>query len=157
MGYADTQKLHDFRSLRASAPMGSRVEVLRLILAITLDDRMAAWCLGQGRDVAISRWPSTVYRVLAQAALESESTWRRCSVLVEQTLYEQLRACASRTPAELTELFLEGRETLSGQELAATLWCLIRCRSPSHDLIAERLGDELGVVAAQRLTRRSAE
>ena len=157
MGYADTQKLHDFRSLRGVAPGGRREEVLRLVLAVTLDGGMAAWCLGCDRDVAVSRWPSTVYRVLAQAAFQSEATWRRCAVLVEQTLYEQLRVYGSRTAAELAELFLEGRETMSGEELAAALWCLIRQRCPSHDLIVERLGDELGVVAAQRLSRRAAD
>ena len=127
-----------------------------MVLAVTLDGEMASWCLGHPRDTAISRWPSTVYRVLARSAFNSPATWRRCALLVERTLYEELRVYESRPPAELAELFLEGRETLSGEELAAALWCLIRDRSSSHNLIVERLGHELEVVAAQRLGGRAA-
>ena len=58
---------------------------------------------------------------------------------------------AAHSPAELAEVFLEGRDSLSGDELAALLWCLLRQRSRSNDLIAERLGLELEVVAARRL------
>lgn len=156
MGYADAQKLHDLRSFRRSADGPGREEVLRTVLAITLDGATAAWCLGCPKDAPISRWPSTVYRVLAQTAFQSSAVWRRCAVLVEQTLYEPMRVYESRAAAELAELFIEGRESLSGDELAAVLWCLIRRRCPSYDLIAERLGHELEVVAAQRLGGRAA-
>lgn len=155
MGYADSRKLHDLRRLRNPNEKAGREEVLRTVLAIALEHELAAWCLGCP-EAAVARWPSTVYRVLAQAALRSPSVWRRCARLLDQTLHEPLRDYATRNPAELTELFIEGRDSLTGEELAALLWCLVRERCSSHDLIAERLGLELEVVAAQRLGGRSA-
>ena len=151
MGYADLKKLHDHRSLQAHDPGAGRDEVLRIVLAIALDVETAAWCLGCPAEAPVVRWPSTLYRVLAQAALRSERVWQRCCLLLDRTLHEPLRAYEKRSAAELAELFLEGRESLAGDELAAALWCLIRRRCRSHDLVAERLCLELEVVAAQRL------
>ncbi|MGB8328948.1 MAG: hypothetical protein WCE62_02385, partial [Polyangiales bacterium] len=126
-------------------------EVLRTVLAIVLDPQSAAWCLGLSAGAPVVRWPSTLYRVLARTALESSAVWRRCSLLLDRTLEEALRPYAKRSPAELAEVFLDGRESLSGDELAALLWCLIRGRSASHDMVADRLGLELEIVAARRL------
>jgi hypothetical protein len=151
MGYAQLQKFHDLKSLRSSDANGGRLEVLRIVLATALDVETAAWCLGCPNDAPVVRWPSTLYRVLAQAALHSERTWRRCGLLLDRTLHEPLQGYEKRPAAELAELFVEGRQSLAGDELAAVLWCLIRRRCRSHDLIAERLGLELEVVAAQRL------
>lgn len=151
MGYAEVQKLYDFRSLQTSTASQGRVAVLRLVLAIALDAEMAAWCLGGSRGVSVARWPSTLYQIVARAALESVFVWRRCALLLERSLHEALASYEGRAPADLVELFAEGRESLAGDELAALLWCLVRERCPSHDLIAERLGRELEIVAAHRL------
>lgn len=98
------------------------------------------------------RWPSTLYRILAHAALDSPEVWRRCARLLDRRLCEATLPYADRSAAELAAVFLEGRESLAGDELAAVLWCLIRRRCPSHDLVAERLSRELQVVAARRLS-----
>ena len=151
MGYADVQKLHDFKSLRNSSVGAGRDEVLRTVLAIALDPEMASWCLGCVNDAPIMRWPSSLYRVLSRAAFQSPRVWRRCALLLDRTLHEALLPYEGRSAADLVELFLDGRGSLSGDELAALLWCLLRERCHAHDLLAERLGLELQVVAAQRL------
>jgi hypothetical protein len=148
MSYAEVIKLHDIKLLGGHVNDAAREEALRILLAIVLDSASAAWCLGLSTDAPVVRWPSSLYQLLARAALESSAVWRRCSLLLDRTLHD-----AVRCPAELVELFLEGRDSLSGDELAALLWCLIRRQSPSHDIIAERMSLELGVVAARRLHR----
>lgn len=130
---------------------GQQEEVLRMVLAIALDLRTAAWCAGCHADAAVNRWPSTVYRLLARAALDSSSVWQRCAIVLDHALCDALEGYVDHSPAELAELFLDGRQSLRGDELAALLWCLLRERSASHDLVAERLGLELEVVAARRL------
>jgi hypothetical protein len=151
MSYAEALKLHDINALRDKVAGTGRDEVLRLVLAIVLDPESAVWCLGLPTDAAIERWPSSLYRVLARTALESSPVWRRCSLLLDRTLHDAVLPYADRSAAELAEVFLDGRDSLGGEELAALLWCLIRRRSGSDDLIAERLSLELEMVAARRL------
>jgi hypothetical protein len=151
MSYAQAKKLHDISVLRRAPIATGRDEVLRVVLVIALDPASAAWCLGCPSDAPVTRWPSTLYRVLAQAALESPAVWCRCSLLLDRALRDLVARYSERPAADLAEVFLEGREALSGDELAALLWCLIRRRCRSHDLIAERLSHELEVVAARRL------
>jgi len=153
MSYAEVIKLHDIKLLRDRGNDAAREEALRILLAIVLDSASAAWCLGLSTDAPVVRWPSSLYQLLARAALQSSAIWRRCSLLLDRTLHDAIRPYADRSPAELAELFLDGRDSLSGDELAALLWCLIRRQSPSHDMIAERLSLELEVVAARRLHR----
>jgi len=151
MSYLEVQKIHDIINLRHAPGDAARDEVLRTVLAIALDSDLAAWCLGVRVEAPVVRWPSTLYRLLARAALESTEIWRRCALLLDRSLETAMAPYAAHSPAELAEVFLEGRDSLSGNELAALLWCLLRQRSRSHDLIAERLGLELEVVAARRL------
>jgi hypothetical protein len=151
MTYAVPKKLHDVSVLRKDASATGRDEALRVVLVITLDPVTAAWCLGCPSDAPVTRWPSTLYRVLAQTALESPAVWRRCSLLLDRALHDSVVRYSEHPAVDLAEVFLEGREALSGDELAALLWCLIRRRCRSHDLIAERLSHELEVVAARRL------
>lgn len=155
MGYAEVQNLYDFKCLRFSPSKQGRTEVLRIVLAIALDAEMATWCLGGARSVPVARWPSTLYQVVARAALESASVWRRCALLLDRSLHDALASYEGHAPSDLAELFAEGRESLAGEELAALLWCLVRERCPSRDLIAERLGRELETIAAQRLRESS--
>lgn len=152
MSYAEVQKLHDVRSLATIGANRGRDEVLRLVLAITIDLESAAWCLGCRFDAPIMRWPSTLYRVLAHTAVDSAEVWNRCARLLDRCLHDAALPYAERSAADLAAVFLDGRESLAGQELAAVLWCLIRRRCPSHDLVAERLSRELQVVAARRLS-----
>jgi len=151
MSYAEVINLHNNRTVRDSRSSAARDEVLRIILAIVLDPESAAWCMGLPSGAPVIRWPSSLYRVLAQTARQSPRVWRRCSLLLDRTLHDALVPYAKRSPAELTEVFLDGRDSLSGDELAALLWCLIRHRSHFHDRIAERLSLELELVAARRL------
>jgi len=148
---ATQQKYNDISALQRSGQCDRREEVLRMVLAIALDPETAAWCAGCSTGAPVNRWPSTLYRLLARTALESESVWQRCAFVLDHALGAVLQAYADRSPVELAELFLDGRESLAGDELAALLWCLIRRRSASYDLVAERLGLELQVVAARRL------
>ena len=152
MNDRSAQKRNDVRFLRHEHEVISREEVLRTVLAIVLDAETAAWCAGwRSSEEPLARWPSTLYRLLARAALTSASVWCRCSIVLDRALASPMRAYANRSPNELVELFLEGRDSLSGEELAALLWCLMRRKSGSHDLLAQRLGLELEVVAARRL------
>jgi hypothetical protein len=148
---ASHQKSNDLSVLQRSWQSDRREEVLRMILAIALEPETAAWCAGCSTGAPVNRWPSTLYRLLARTALQSESVWQRCAFVLDQTLGTVLEDYAHRSPVELAELFLEGRESLAGDELAALLWCLIRRRSAPYDLVAERLGLELQVIAARRL------
>jgi len=151
MSYAEVIKLHEIKPLREDVAGAGRDEVLRMVLAIVLDPQSAAWCLGLGTEAPVVRWPSTLYRVLARTALQSPAVWRRCSLLLDRTLHDAILPYSERPPAELAEVFLDGRDSLSGDDLAALLWCLIRRRSASHDMVAERLSIELEVIAARRL------
>ena len=141
--------MYDLSGLQHGTSGAARDDVLRMVLAITLDAESAAWCLGCRAEAPVVRWPSTLYRLLAQAALESTVIWRRCAALLDRSLGAAMVSYTAHSPAELAEVFVEGRDSLSGDELAALLWSLLRQRSRSHDLVAERLG--LEVVAARRL------
>lgn len=151
MSYIEAQKLHDFRQLTGGDGAASLDEVLHVVLAVALDHDAAAACLGYRAESPVERWPSTLYRVLARAALESPTVWERCADRLDGRLGDSLGRYADRTAAELAEAFAEGRDALAGHELAALLWCLIRRRCHSHDVVATRLGLELKVVAAKRL------
>ena len=151
MGYADAQKLHDLRMLQPGARAAPHSEALRIVLAVAVDRVTAAWCLGCPAEPSISRWPSTVYGVLADAAAGSPEVWRRCALVLDRSLDEVTRTYRHRSAAELAEAFSEGRESLTGEELAGLLWCLIRRRCGSHNLVAGRLTQELEVIAANRL------
>ena len=152
MSYAEVQKIHHIRNLRPFTGVAARWEVLRTICAIALDQETAAWCLGARQESSVERWPSTIYAVLANAAMESSSVWRRCSVMLDRRLDGAIEPYVERSAAELAQVFSEGRDSLGGEELAALLWCLIRRRCASDDLVAERLSRELEVVAAKRLS-----
>jgi hypothetical protein len=151
MGYAEVQKLHEIKSLAPNLGLTAREEVLRIVLAIALDQQIAAWCMGQPSDAPIARWPSTLYRVLARAALQSPEVWWRTSIALDRTLHEAMLPYAKRSAAEVAEAFAEGRDSLDGEELAGLLWCLLRRNSRTNDLVAERLSLELQVIAARRL------
>lgn len=150
--------LNHLEPLEAGAPLGGRPESLRAVLAVVLDPDTAHWCLGGPADVQeapVLRWPSSLYGVLAHAALRSPAIWRRCALVVDRALHEELAPYTHRPAADLVHVFLEGRESLSGRELAAVLWCLVRRRCNAHDVLAERLGHELEIVAARRLAASS--
>lgn len=151
MSYAEAKRLHDTRALRDQAGGGDRGELLRTILPIVLDPETAAWCLGRSCSPVTPRWPSSLYRTVAGTAVKSPEVWRRCALLLDRTLHQAVLSYGDRPAAELAELFHEGRESLGGAELAALLWCLIRRRSASDDLVAQRLSLELELVAARRL------
>lgn len=142
---------NDANGLASIEVVASREEILRVVLAIALDAETAADCAGWSRDAPVSRWPSTLYRVLASAALQSPLVWRRCANVLDLALGDLVGVYRHHSPVELAEAFVEGRESMSGDELAALLWCLVRERSRSCDLVAGRLGVELEVVAARRL------
>ena len=151
MSYSEACKLHDIKRLRGgSDPVGPE-EVLRTIFVIVLDPETAAWCLGLHASGAVTRWPSTLYRVLARAALESPSVWNRCRRVLDRRLQTSVSAYTAHCPADLVEVFVDGRDSMDGNELAGLLWCLVRQRCSSHDLVAQRLSTELEVVAARRL------
>jgi hypothetical protein len=151
MGYAEVQKLHEIKSLGPELGPPSREDVLRVILAIAIDHEAAAWCIGQPSDAPIARWPSTLYRVLARAALQSAEVWWRTSIVLDRALHDAVLPYRNRSAAEVAEAFSEGRDSLDGEELAGLLWCLLRRNSRTEDLVAERLSLELQVVAARRL------
>lgn len=146
-----TSNHNDIRLLRDGEEGISREEILRTVLAIVLDVPTAAGCAGLTASAPVTRWPSTAYRLLARAAIGSPHVWRRCALALDHALAGSIAQYEHHAPAELVNTFLEGRESLSGNELATLLWCLIRKRSPGCDLVAERLGLELEVVAARRL------
>jgi hypothetical protein len=155
MSYAELRKLHEIRLLAPDVGLGSRDEILRVILAIAIDHEMATWCMGQSSETPIARWPSTLYGVLARSALESPEVWRRTSVVLDRALHETIHPYLDRSTAEVAEAFAEGRDTLDGEELAGLLWCLLRRNSRTDDLVVERLSRELQVVAARRLRFRA--
>ena len=142
---------NDIRLLRCDEEGISREEILRTVLAIALDVPTAARCAGLTTDGPVTRWPSTLYRLLARAAIGSPPVWGRCARALDRALARTIAQYQHHAPAELVNTFLDGRESLTGEELATLLWCLIRKRSPGCDLVAERLGLELEVVAARRL------
>ena len=151
MGYVEVQKLHEITSLTPDPGPGSREDVLRVIAAIALDHETARWCMGQPTDAAVVRWPSTLYRVLARAALRSPDVWWRTSIVLDRALHHAMLPYSRRSAAEVAEAFSLGRDSLDGEGLAALLWSLFRRNNRTDDLVAERLSLELQVVAARRL------
>ena len=151
MTYSEAQNLHNISSIRHDLVRSGRGDVLRAVLAIVVDRETAARCLHHDKPAPVTRWPSTMYSVLGRAALRSPLVWRRCALVLDRALHDAVAVYAERPAADLVEVFLDGRESMTGDELAAVLWVLIRRRCPMHDLIAERLSRELEVVAARRL------
>ncbi|MEM8606581.1 MAG: hypothetical protein AAGF92_05725 [Myxococcota bacterium] len=143
----------DISTLRSEEVDVPREEILRTVLAITLDPTTAARCAGWPADAPVTRWPSTLYRLVARAAIGSPRVWRRCARAVDRALATMVAQYEHHADADLANAFVEGREFLSGDELAALLWCLIRKRSSVGDLSAERRGPELQIVAARRLNQ----
>lgn len=129
----------------------SEAQALRLVLAITLDRDTAAACMGVADDEATSLWPSSLYRVLSVAALASPAVWERCERCVDHALGPCAVRFENRSPAELVQLFAQGRDACSGLELAALLWAVVRRRCPAAAAISGRLGLEIETVAAGRL------
>lgn len=122
---------------------------LRVILAIALDRETAAACLGHDRDAAVALWPSSLYALLAAAALASPTVRRRCFQLVDARLGEMTKPFEALPPATLARHFVEGRAVLSTRELAALLWLLLRRDQSELALVIARLGAELEVAATR--------
>jgi hypothetical protein len=134
------------------APEGDvSVWALRLVLMTVLDRRAAALAAGVDPEAALTLWPSSLCAVVAQAAVRSPQAWARCKVLVDGALGQYSSRFDQAPPVELLEHFSEAREVLSGQELAALLWSLIRRSGPLLDAVLSRLGAEVEVIAARRL------
>jgi hypothetical protein len=116
-----------------------------------LDRRTAALAAGGDPDAALSLWPSSLYTLVAHAAVRSPLAWERCARFVDRSLGDVTERFDRAAPVELLEHFSEAREALSGPELAALLWSLIRRSAPLLDAVLGRLGAEVEVIAARRL------
>ncbi|MCG8554674.1 MAG: hypothetical protein MJD61_05200 [Proteobacteria bacterium] len=124
-------------------------DVLRVVLTVALDRAAAARCLGLSAEQAETLWSSSLYQLLALRASRSSIVWRRCARALDRWL-ERVRRQHGRS-LSLERMLGEDRKLLSGTELAALLWALVRQQSPASDLLARRLGAELETLAERRL------
>lgn len=128
----------------------TRQDALRAVLASTVDRNSAALYLGN-RD-AVSLWPASLYGQLAEAALASRRVWSLCQRHVDAALAPLGHQFDHKSPSELGNLFTQGRDVLTGIELAALLWTLLKRDEPALDKVTGRLQAEFEIVALQRLT-----
>lgn len=134
------------------APRGEgSIWALRLVLMTVLDRETASLAAGGDPDAALTLWPSSLYTIVAHAAVRSPVAWERCARFVDRSLGDVSVRFDRAAPVELLEHFSEAREVLSGPELAALLWSLIRRSGPLLDAVLGRLGAEVEVIAARRL------
>ncbi|HMJ12196.1 MAG TPA: hypothetical protein VK524_12315 [Polyangiaceae bacterium] len=126
------------------------LEALRFVFAAVLDREVAAACIDLDVDGAVALWPSSLYGMLAAAAIRSPVVWCRCSHLVDARFGDTVARLQCASPAALVRLFLDGRDVLSTHELAGLLWVLLRRRDADLGFIEARLGAEMVVVAACR-------
>jgi hypothetical protein len=70
---------------------------------------------------------------------------------VEASLARLGQRFDGKSPSELGYLFTQGRDVLSGGELVALLWTLLKRNQPALDKVTERLQAEFEIVALQRL------
>lgn len=126
------------------------LEALRFVFAVVLERETAAACIDVDLEDAIALWPSSLYGMLAAAAVRSPAVWRRCAVLVDDRFGDTLARLRCASPATLVQLFVDGRDVLSTYELAGLLWVLLRRRDAELAFIEARLGAEMAVLAAGR-------
>ena len=138
-----------------------------MMIAFTRDEvhRFLPADLGQA-DVAL--WPSTLYRLAAEETMRSARLWDRCETALNLRLGQPAKKWAGRAPWEISQLFHQSRECMSGRELAAILWSLIcrkeaglsqmigRILQETHVLAGRHFGSKTLGPEAHRNTRRSA-
>lgn len=133
---------------------------LRLVLVTALDRETAARCTGIDPESALSLYPSSLYTLLAVAATRSPFVWQRCAGLVDRSLGDTAGQFDRATPAALLQIVAEGRELLTGRELAGLLWSLIRRWEPDVEPalgpVIIRLSAELEVAARRFASPRAA-
>jgi hypothetical protein len=127
------------------------LEALRFVFAAVLEREVAAACMDLELDDAVALWPSSLYGMLAAAAVRSAVVWRRCSSLVDARFGDTVARLRCAPPTTLVQLFVDGRDVLSTHELAGLLWVLLRRRDADLAFIEARLGAEMAVVAAGRV------
>jgi hypothetical protein len=127
------------------------LEALRFVFAAVLERDAAAACMDVDLDAAVALWPSSLYGMLAAAAVRSPVVWRRCALLVDARFGDTVARLRCAPPATLVQLFVDGRDVLSTHELAGLLWVLLRRRDAELSFIEARLGAEMAVVAAGRV------
>ncbi len=139
--------------LQRSAPRTkdeASLEALRFVFAAVLEREVAAACMDLDVDAAVALWPSSLYGMLAASALRSPVVWRRCSLLVDARFGDTVSRLERSAPTTLVQLFVDGRDILSAQELAGLVWVFLRRRDADLGFITARLGAEMAVLAACR-------
>jgi hypothetical protein len=125
------------------------IRALRVVFAAVIDRETAARCLGCDPDVAVALWPSSLYGLLAAAAARSPAVYCRCANAVATQLESALLRVNGLSPAELAKHFIEGRDVLSTEELAALVWALVERRERSLGFMVARLAAELEIAATR--------
>lgn len=138
---------------RSRAPRGEPLEVsaraLRVVLVLALDRASVASCLGAGRAEGHEVWPSTLYAWAAEAAARSPRVWERCARAIDAALGGWVSPYEDASAARIAELLRLGDAAMTGEEIAAALWTLVRRREPGLARITERLAGEVEVQLAR--------
>lgn len=132
-------------SAERSSAISTNGRALRLLLAVTLDRGMVSACLGSAHvDERDALWPSTLYAWAAETAARSACVWQRCARALDDALAPCLPSYESASVAQIAETLTlrEASAALTGHEIAAALWAVVRRRDPSLQRVVERLTAE---------------
>jgi len=130
---------------------------LRVVLVLALDRAAVSACLGSARLREGPVWPSTLYAWAAETAARSPLVWCRCAAALDDALAPWLATYERAPVARITEVLSprESAAALTGQEIAAALWALVRRREPGLVLVTERLTSEAELLIAKACVERS--
>lgn len=131
----------------------ANARALRVVAVVAMDCRSAGECLGVA-PLAAPLWPSTLYAWLAETAATSPTVWDRCARRLDDSLGRWLAPYVGASPEVIARALCErGGTTMSGQEIAAALWALVRRRDRAMDAIIDRLAREAEVSIARTSLR----
>ena len=100
---------------------------------------------------AVTLWPSSLYRVVAEAAVHSPAVLLRCARAVHRRLGPFIERYSRDSVSDLVDLVTAYRDVLSGPELAAILWSVLSRDRPAHRQVTRRLSAEISHIAGRRL------
>ncbi len=127
------------------------LDALHLVLTITLDRESVARCAGMTVEDSMSLWPSSLYRLVAVAALSHVHIWGKCEEALNAVLGPLEPHLIAMSPFEIASMFGEHQGVLPGRDMAQVLWSLLSRRCPAASLVAQRLGQETSRVAMRRM------
>ncbi len=118
-------------------------QALRMVIVATFGQDELRILLGEERDCA--QWPASMACALANAMMESESTWERIAPLLDRHLKPTHESAEEdiESLCDWLEHYRDARE--HGLGGATELWSLLRRKEPALAIPIGRLAEETWV------------